>query len=77
MYYSVDFTVNSSMFLQSFLEKIAGSIPDSDHPPTPSATAIILSETAAASSPPLAFFYMWGLMQSPELKTLIFVGLTV
>jgi hypothetical protein len=51
---------DSTYFLQSLLEYLAGSIFCSAHPPTPSATPMTLSVSIAASSPPFCFFYMWG-----------------
>lgn len=56
MYLSAERLISSSMFLQSLLEKIAGSIPDSAQPPTPSATAITFELIEAASSPPFFTF---------------------
>jgi hypothetical protein len=47
---------NFNYFLQRFLEYLAGSMPCSAHPPTPSATPITLSVSKAASSPPFYLF---------------------
>jgi len=56
MYASVDLVASLSMFSQRRRANMAGSMPDSAQPPTPSATARMFSCKVAASSPPLFFF---------------------
>ena len=56
MYFCLSLFTNYSTITASLFEYKAGSIPDSDQPPTPSAIKRTFGDVKIASSPPLSAF---------------------